>query len=127
MSLGKIDSFLVSRQRLCLHQPKCVCFLLLSTFFFTKLKQKKGIAQCKIIIHFEGHIFFSQTLKETVGYGVAYLHEGLSEAETKIVEQLFNSGAIQASDTVSQEIDVILEPDSKSCHDEACSIARYCP
>ncbi|XP_020612728.1 U5 small nuclear ribonucleoprotein 200 kDa helicase-like, partial [Orbicella faveolata] len=36
-----------------------------------------------------------KTLKETVGYGVAYLHEGLSEAETKIVEQLFNSGAIQ--------------------------------
>lgn len=36
-----------------------------------------------------------KTLKETVGYGVAYLHEGLSEGETKIVEQLFNSGAIQ--------------------------------
>lgn len=36
-----------------------------------------------------------KTLKETVGYGVAYLHEGLSETETKIVEQLFNSGAIQ--------------------------------
>ena len=26
---------------------------------------------------------------------MAYLHEGLSDAETKIVEQLFNSGAIQ--------------------------------
>ncbi|KAK2558441.1 U5 small nuclear ribonucleoprotein 200 kDa helicase [Acropora cervicornis] len=36
-----------------------------------------------------------KTLKETVGYGVAYLHEGLSDTETKIVEQLFNSGAIQ--------------------------------
>ncbi|XP_078355159.1 U5 small nuclear ribonucleoprotein 200 kDa helicase-like, partial [Oculina patagonica] len=36
-----------------------------------------------------------KTLKETVAYGVAYLHEGLSESETKIVEQLFNSGAIQ--------------------------------
>ncbi|RMX47508.1 hypothetical protein pdam_00002126 [Pocillopora damicornis] len=36
-----------------------------------------------------------KTLKETVSYGVAYLHEGLSEGETKIVEQLFNSGAIQ--------------------------------
>lgn len=47
--------------------------------------------------------FFSQTLKETVGYGVAYLHEGLSETETKIVEQLFNSGAIQVTDTVSPE------------------------
>lgn len=34
-------------------------------------------------------------MKETVGYGVAYLHEGLSDTETKIVEQLFNSGAIQ--------------------------------
>ena len=51
---------------------------------------------------------FSQTLKETVGYGVAYLHEGLSETETKIVEQLFNSGAIQVTDTVS--------PDSDSNH-----------
>lgn len=36
-----------------------------------------------------------KTLKETVSYGVAYLHEGLSDGETKIVEQLFNSGAIQ--------------------------------
>lgn len=26
---------------------------------------------------------------------MAYLHEGLSDTETKIVEQLFNSGAIQ--------------------------------
>ena len=34
-----------------------------------------------------------------MGYGVAYLHEGLSETETKIVEQLFNSGAIQVNDT----------------------------
>ena len=33
-----------------------------------------------------------------MGYGVAYLHEGLSETETKIVEQLFNSGAIQVND-----------------------------
>lgn len=48
---------------------------------------------------------FSQTLKETVGYGVAYLHEGLSETETKIVEQLFNSGAIQVTDTVTPESD----------------------
>lgn len=69
--------------------------------------------------------FFPQTLKETVGYGVAYLHEGLSEAETKIVEQLFNSGAIQVIYTVIQEFDVIPESDLKSCHDEACSIARY--
>lgn len=38
-----------------------------------------------------------------MGYGVAYLHEGLSETETKIVEQLFNSGAIQVTDTVSPE------------------------
>ena len=30
-----------------------------------------------------------------MGFGVAYLNEGLSDAETKIVEQLFNSGAIQ--------------------------------
>ena len=58
-----------------------------------------------------------------MGYGVAYLHEGLSETETKIVEQLFNSGAIQVNDT---EYDVIPESDSKSCHDEASSIARYC-
>lgn len=53
---------------------------------------------------------------------MAYLHEGLSETETKIVEQLFNSGAIQVND---KEFDVILESDPKSCHDEASSIARY--
>lgn len=57
-----------------------------------------------------------------MGYGVAYLHEGLSEAETKIVEQLFNSGAIQVNDT---EFDVIPGSDPKSCHDEASSIARF--
>lgn len=53
---------------------------------------------------------------------MAYLHEGLSETETKIVEQLFNSGAIQVND---KEFDVILESDPKSCHDEASSIAWY--
>uniref|UniRef100_A0A8C4EBL2 U5 small nuclear ribonucleoprotein 200 kDa helicase n=1 Tax=Dicentrarchus labrax TaxID=13489 RepID=A0A8C4EBL2_DICLA len=35
------------------------------------------------------------TLKETVANGVGYLHEGLSATERKIVEQLFNSGAVQ--------------------------------
>ena len=59
-----------------------------------------------------------------MGYGVAYLHEGLSESETKIVEQLFNSGAIQVIDTGTQESVVVPESDSKSYHDVACSIAR---
>ncbi len=36
-----------------------------------------------------------QTLKETLANGVAYLHEGLSEGERKLVEQLFDAGAIQ--------------------------------
>jgi pre-mRNA-splicing helicase BRR2 len=36
-----------------------------------------------------------QTLKETLTYGVAFLHEGLSDTEVKIVEQLFVSGAVQ--------------------------------
>uniref|UniRef100_A0A8B9LHA9 U5 small nuclear ribonucleoprotein 200 kDa helicase n=1 Tax=Astyanax mexicanus TaxID=7994 RepID=A0A8B9LHA9_ASTMX len=35
------------------------------------------------------------TLRETLSNGVGYLHEGLSSTECKIVEQLFNSGAIQ--------------------------------
>ncbi|XP_076460821.1 U5 small nuclear ribonucleoprotein 200 kDa helicase-like [Babylonia areolata] len=35
------------------------------------------------------------TLKETLASGVGYLHEGLSESERTIVEQLFNSGAVQ--------------------------------
>lgn len=52
---------------------------------------------------------FLQTLKETVSYGVAYLHEGLSEGETKIVEQLFNSGAIQVIYSLVQEISVTRE------------------
>ncbi|XP_076308174.1 U5 small nuclear ribonucleoprotein l(3)72Ab isoform X1 [Tachypleus tridentatus] len=38
-----------------------------------------------------------KTLKETLGNGVAYLHEGLSLADRKIVEQLFYSGAIQVA------------------------------
>ena len=36
-----------------------------------------------------------QTLRETLSNGVAYLHEGLSDLERKLVEQLFDSGAIQ--------------------------------
>lgn len=39
-----------------------------------------------------------QTLKETLTYGVAFLHEGLSDTEVKIVEQLFVSGAVQVSE-----------------------------
>ncbi|TRZ02195.1 hypothetical protein DNTS_030428 [Danionella cerebrum] len=35
------------------------------------------------------------TLKETLSNGVGYLHEGLSATERRIVEHLFNSGAIQ--------------------------------
>lgn len=36
-----------------------------------------------------------QTLKDTVCNGVAYLHEGLNDADRRIVTKLFNSGAIQ--------------------------------
>lgn len=36
-----------------------------------------------------------KTLQETLKNGVAYLHEGLPESERRLVEQLFNSGAIQ--------------------------------
>ncbi|KAM9313363.1 U5 small nuclear ribonucleoprotein 200 kDa helicase [Gastrophryne carolinensis] len=35
------------------------------------------------------------TLKETLLNGVGYLHEGLSSLERRIVEQLFDSGAVQ--------------------------------
>lgn len=34
-------------------------------------------------------------MRETLANGVGYLHEGLSETENKIVEQLFASGAVQ--------------------------------
>lgn len=36
-----------------------------------------------------------QTLIETLANGVAYLHEGLTDLEKKLVEQLFNNKAIQ--------------------------------
>nr|XP_033194376.1 putative U5 small nuclear ribonucleoprotein 200 kDa helicase [Bombus vancouverensis nearcticus] len=36
-----------------------------------------------------------KTLKETLSQGVAYLHEGLSADDRHLVEQLFDSGAIQ--------------------------------
>ena len=36
-----------------------------------------------------------KTLRETLSNGVAYLHEGLSDLERKIVESLFTSGAVQ--------------------------------
>jgi len=38
-----------------------------------------------------------KTLKETLTYGVGYLHEGLTDMEVKVVEQLFSSGAVQVS------------------------------
>ena len=43
------------------------------------------------------HLFPSnmQTLVETLSNGVGYLHEGLSDLEKKVVEQLFTSGAVQ--------------------------------
>uniref|UniRef100_A0A8D8QH49 U5 small nuclear ribonucleoprotein 200 kDa helicase n=3 Tax=Cacopsylla melanoneura TaxID=428564 RepID=A0A8D8QH49_9HEMI len=36
-----------------------------------------------------------KTLKETLSQGVAYIHEGLSQSDHRLVEQLFDSGAIQ--------------------------------
>ncbi|XP_071494841.1 U5 small nuclear ribonucleoprotein 200 kDa helicase-like [Diadema antillarum] len=36
-----------------------------------------------------------ETLKEMLSNGIAYLHEGLSEIEQKVVEQLYMSGAVQ--------------------------------
>lgn len=36
-----------------------------------------------------------QTLKETLSNGVAYLHEGLSELERRLVEHLFARGDVQ--------------------------------
>lgn len=36
-----------------------------------------------------------KTLKETLFQGIAYLHEGLNSTDSKLVEQLFDSGAIQ--------------------------------
>ncbi|XP_065353810.1 U5 small nuclear ribonucleoprotein 200 kDa helicase [Cloeon dipterum] len=38
-----------------------------------------------------------KTLKETLSQGVAYIHKGLSYTDTKIVEQLFESGAVQVA------------------------------
>ncbi|KAG8036648.1 hypothetical protein G9C98_003970 [Cotesia typhae] len=38
-----------------------------------------------------------KTLKETLSQGVAYLHEGLSTDDRHLVEQLFDSGAIQVA------------------------------
>lgn len=38
-----------------------------------------------------------KTLKETLAQGVAYLHEGLSASDHRLVEQLFDSGAVQVA------------------------------
>ena len=42
-----------------------------------------------------GVCFSLQTLKETLSNGVAYLHEGLSELERRLVEHLFARGDVQ--------------------------------
>ena len=36
-----------------------------------------------------------QTLREMIANGVAYVHEGLSDTELRVVRQIFNSGAAQ--------------------------------
>lgn len=38
-----------------------------------------------------------KTLRETLSNGVAYLHEGLTDLERKLVEQLFETGAVQVA------------------------------
>lgn len=38
-----------------------------------------------------------KTLKETLSQGVAYIHEGLSTSDHRLVEQLFDSGAVQVA------------------------------
>ncbi|KAF4517384.1 hypothetical protein B566_EDAN009812 [Ephemera danica] len=38
-----------------------------------------------------------KTLKETLAQGVAYIHEGVSTGDVRLVEQLFDSGAIQVA------------------------------
>ncbi|KAI8036698.1 hypothetical protein M5D96_010499 [Drosophila gunungcola] len=44
-----------------------------------------------------------KTLKETLAQGVAYLHEGLSASDHRLVEQLFDSGAVQVA-VVSKDL-----------------------
>lgn len=44
-----------------------------------------------------------KTLKETLAQGVAYLHEGLSASDHRLVEQLFDSGAVQVA-VVSRDL-----------------------
>ncbi|GLV40316.1 Brr2 U5 snRNP complex subunit [Carabus blaptoides fortunei] len=38
-----------------------------------------------------------KTLKETLSQGVAYIHEGLTASDHRLVEQLFDSGAVQVA------------------------------
>ncbi|PSN46005.1 putative U5 small nuclear ribonucleoprotein 200 kDa helicase [Blattella germanica] len=38
-----------------------------------------------------------KTLKETLSQGVAYIHEGLTPSDHRLVEQLFDSGAVQVA------------------------------
>lgn len=44
-----------------------------------------------------------KTLKETLAQGVAYIHEGLTASDHRIVEQLFDSGAVQVA-VVTREL-----------------------
>lgn len=44
-----------------------------------------------------------KTLKETLSQGVAYIHEGLTQSDHRLVEQLFDSGAVQVA-VVTREL-----------------------
>lgn len=44
-----------------------------------------------------------KTLKETLSQGVAYIHEGLTQADHRVVEQLFDAGVVQIA-VVTREL-----------------------
>ena len=74
---------------------KCVMVYKNSNF---RLEVLYVLAYFLLLVHLNySSIVLVQTLKETLTYGVGYLHEGLSDTEVKIVEQLFTSGAVQVS------------------------------
>ena len=65
------------------------------TLFIQVVESLNSLKDCVTLFCANVLCFQDVTLRETVSSGVAYVHEGLDPSDKTVVEQLYNSGAIQ--------------------------------
>ena len=82
-----------------------MCYTFYDHFFFSPIHRFLHCTEEDLQPHLKR--ISEKTLKETLTYGVGYLHEGLTDMEIKVVEQLFSSGAVQVRIVFSLSILVL--------------------